>query len=426
MFFFSCLSRAHLSLSRISLSRISLSLSRISRVHLVDYTCITLGRMSDNDESRFKFSIGLAGVGAGCSPNMFNEPRGLAFGPHLHQEGHLLFFCDSFNHRVVVYSCLDRASYVSTFGAFGFGNDASAFDHSWGVAIDHANDRILVTDNQHHRVHVWSLAGRRFLTCFGKEGSSKRSFRNPSGIAIDRHHGRTIVSDTQNNRLVVLSSRELSVLFLIGAKRGSQRGEFNWPTGVAVDPVQHRIIVADTNNHRVQVLSSIDGSFLFEFGSQGSEAGQLKSPFGVCVDNEGRIIVADTNNRRLQAFTHRGQHVSSFDCGSECPYGIAFDEHRGLIAFSAGHRVHVIGANQWLPDTESFVWAPDRHVYAPESIKQAVETLTMIRSVALESSWSLLSNELLFVIFALLEPGAHVAPTTRRTRQSDDRKCCVM
>jgi len=94
------------------------------------------------------------------------------------------------------------------------------------------------------------------------------------------------------------------------------------------------------------------------------------------------------------------------------------------MAFSADHQVHVIGANQWLTDTESYGHLID--MYAPESIKQAVETLTMIRSVALESSWSLLSNELLFVIFALLEPGAHVAPTTRRTRQSDDRKCCAM
>ena len=76
------------------------------------------------------------------------------------------------------------------------------------------------------------------------------------------------------------------------------------------------------------------------------------SPARSVLANQGRIIVADTNNNRLQAFTHEGHHISSFDCGIEEPVAVAFDEHRGLIAFSAGHRVHVIGANQWLADTK--------------------------------------------------------------------------
>jgi len=133
----------------------------------------------------------------------------------------------------------------------------------------------------------------------------------------------------------------------------------------------------------VQVLSSIDGSFLFEFGSKGDQPCQFESPEGVCINNQGRIIVADSNNRRLQSFTHEGHHISSFDCGIEKPSGVAFDEHRGLIAFSAGNRVHVIGANQWLADT--FVWRPERHRYAPSWMKQAVSTMTMIRSVVDES-----------------------------------------
>jgi len=80
---------------------------------------------------------------------------------------------------------------------------------------------------------------------------------------------------------------------------------------------------------------------------------------------------------------------------------VAFDEHRGLIAFSAGNRVHVIGANQWLADT--FTWRPDLHRYAPSSIKQAILTMTMIRSLVDErSAMSLIPNELLFEIFSFL------------------------
>jgi len=200
---------------------------------------------------------------------------------------------------------------------------------------------------------------------------------------------------------VFLSSIDLSLLFSIG-KRGSQPGEFNYPRGIAIDDDRHRIIVTDTHNHRVQVLSSIDGSFLFEFGSKGDQPGQFKFPRGVCIANQGRIIVADSNNYRLKSFTHEGHHISSLDCGDEMPWEVAFDAHRGLIAFSAGHRVHVIGANQWLADTK-FVWRPDLHRHAPSWMKQAILTMTMIRSVV-EECWamSMIPNELLFEIFSHL------------------------
>jgi len=64
--------------------------------------------------------------------------------------------------------------------------------------------------------------------------------------------------------------------------------------------------------------------------------------------------------------------------------------------------VHVIGANQWLADTK-FVWRPDLHRYAPSSIKQAILTMTMIRSLVDESNaMSMIPNELLFEIFSFL------------------------
>jgi len=60
--------------------------------------------------------------------------------------------------------------------------------------------------------------------------------------------------------------------------------------------------------------------------------------------------------------------------------------------------VYVIGANQWLPDT--FTWHVDRHRYAPSWMKQAILTMTMIRSVVDESAMSMIPNELLFEIFS--------------------------
>jgi len=344
-------------------------------------------------DARIKLSIGTKE--RGDADGLFTHTSALAFD---HHRG-LLLVNDNFNHRVQVFSCDDDdgGSFVSKLGEQG--TQPGQFRHPFGIAIHHDHDRILITDYGNSRVQSWSLSDQSFLSCIGQYGSGDLEFNSPRGIAIDKHHHRIVIVDADNNRLVFLSSIDLSFLFSIG-KQGSQPGEFRIASGVAIDDDRCRIIVADTYNHRVQVLSSIDGSFLFEFGSQGDQPCQLDSPVGVCIANQGRIIVADRSNNRLQSFTHEGHHISSFDCGSERPISVAFDEHRGLIAFSAGHRVHVIGANQWLADT--FTWHPDRHRYAPSSMKQAVSTMTMIRSLVDDSAMSMIPNELLFEIFSFL------------------------
>jgi len=348
-------------------------------------------------DARIKLSIG--GSYQSDTDGTFYCPRGLTFD---HHRG-LLLVVDCGNNRVQVFSCDDDdddgGSFVSKLGERG--NQPGQLYHPDGIAIDHDHDRILITDTGNNRVQSWSLSEQSFLSCIGKFGAGDLEFEYPRGIAIDKHHRRIVIADTHNNRLVFLSSIDLSFLFSIG-ERGSRPGEFYYPMGIAIDDDRHRIIVCDANNHRVQVLSSIDGSFLLEFGSQGNQPCQFNNPHGLCIDNQGRIIVADSHNNRLQSFTHEGHHISSFDCGSETPWAVAFDEHRGLIAFSASNRVHVIGANQWLADTK-FVWRPDLHRYAPSWMKQAVSTMTMIRSLVDESSaMSMIPNELLFEIFSHL------------------------
>jgi len=345
-------------------------------------------------DARIKLSIGTKH--RGNADGLFHFPSGLVFD---HHRG-LLLVADCNNHRVQVFSCDDDGgcSFVSKFGEQG--DQPGQLQYPFDLAIDHDHDRILITDGGNGRVQSWSLSEQSFLSCIGHQGSGDLEFDLPHGIAIDKHHHRIVIADSNNHRLVFLSSIDLSLLFSIG-KDGSQPGESWDPSSIAIDDDRHRIIVADTDNHRVQVLSSIDGSFLFEFGSEGNQPGHFKRPIGVCIANQGRVIVADFSNNRLQSFTHEGHHISSFDCGSEMPFGIAFDEHRGLIAFTAGHRVHVIGANQWLADTK-FVWRPDRHRHAPSWMKQAVSTMTMIRSLVDESAMSMIPNELLFEIFSHL------------------------
>jgi len=364
-------------------------------------------------DARIQLSIGTKIRGK--ADGRFDLPRGVAFD---HHRG-LLLVVDRSNHRVQVFSCDDDdggGSFVSKLGEHGF--EPGQFHNPDGIAIDHDHDRILITDCLNSRVQSWSLSEQSFLSCVGHRGTGDLEFDGPRGIAIDKHHHRIIIVDSNNNRLVFLSSIDLSFLFSIGGKRGSQPGEFFLPVSIAIDDDRHRIIVTDTGNDRVQVLSLIDGSFLFEFGSKGNQPGQFYDPEGVCIANQGRIIVTDCNNSRLQSFTHEGHHISSFDCGRKYPNGVAFDEHRGLIAFTAGNQVHVIGANQWLPDT--FTWRVDRHRYAPSWMKQAISTMTMIRSLVDESNaMSMIPNELLFEIFSYLEAPVREIPVDHQEHQPD-------
>jgi len=350
--------------------------------------------MGDCDERDTRITLSIGTEQPHSDNSRFRIPSGLAFD---HHRG-LLLVADTYNHRVQVFSS-DDGSFVSKLGEYG--HQPGQFNCPGGIAIDHDHDRIFIVDTSNSRVQLWSRSDQSFLSCIDNYRSRNLVLLGPHGIAIDKHHRRIIIADKVNNRLVFLSSIDLSFLFAIGNQRGSEPGEFNYPTSIAIDHDRHRIIVTDTSNSRVQVLSLIDGSFLFQFGAWGTRPGQLNRPHGLCIDNQGRIIVADTSNHRLQSFTHQGHPISSFGCGDEKPLDIAFDEHRGLIAFTAGHRVHVIGANQWLADT--FTWRPDVHRYAPSWMKQAISTMTMIRSMVDErSAMSMIPNELLFEIFSFL------------------------
>ena len=374
--------------------------------------------MEDNTPDDFvtvKFSIGSTHYSD--ADGLFNNPAGLVFD---HHRG-LLFVADSFNHRVQVFAA-DDGSFVAKFGARCL--QANQLRSPWGIAIEHEQERIVVVDCSSHRLQRWSLKDDSFLSFIDSYSpqlqEGVRELDHPHGVAIDKHNQRVLVANTHFHHLMSLASSNLSSFNSIG-KYGFQPREFFFPTGVAIDDDRHRIIVTESDGNRVQVLSSIDGSFLFKFGSCGKQPGRFTLPIGVCIDRQGRIIVADYNNYRLQAFTPEGHHISSLDCGTERPYDVAFDEHRGLIAFTAGNRVHVIGANQWLFDT--FTWRVDRHRYAPSWMKRTVSTMTMIRSLVDESSaMSMIPNELLFEIFSYLEAPDRIAPCDRSRKTTTTKK----
>ena len=346
----------------------------------------------DIADARIQCSIGSSFHGTTVA--LLHFAKGLAF-----DGANRLFVADSYNHRVQVFSP-DTAQLLESFATTSGTSKSSIIVYPQCLAIDDDRQRLLVSNTYAHGVQALSLVDHTLVVSdTTPSGAPVLDFKYPYGVAIDRHLDRVIVADASNHRLRILAAADLSLLFDIG-HHGPRPLEFKSPFGVAIDKQLRRVIVADSFNNRIQVLSAIDMTFLFEFGEYGSESGRFREPRAVCVDNASRIIVADTKNNRLQAFTSRGEFYARFDCGA-APQGVAFDECRGLIAFSVGHRVHVIAGHQWIPHT-LLCWQPDLHRFAPHSVKQVVEIMTMIRSLVFESPVSLLPNELLFEIFSFL------------------------
>jgi len=319
--------------------------------------------------------------------------RGLAFD----QQGRL-FVVELLGNIVQVFSILDHQQQQLSHEArvlFSFGESGTHGEQLWYpscIAIDDELDHILVSNAGNNRMILYSLSDHSFIRSIGRTGHGADHFHNPFGVCIDSEH-RILIADSSNNRIRVLSCDGES-LFSFGEK-GSLPRHFIDPTGVCVDR-RRRIIVADRQNNRIQAFTH-DGEFLLSFGENGSLPGHFIDPTGVCVDNQDRIIVADTHNLRLQAFTLDGELISIFQCPTK-PLQVAFDPRHNLIAFSSGQLVYVLPPNHWL----EYYWQPSRHHLASNGTKRLVETVTILRSVALWSSIALLPNELLFEIFSFL------------------------
>jgi len=67
-------------------------------------------------------------------------------------------------------------------------------------------------------------------------------------------------------------------------------------------------------------------------------------------------------------------------------------------------------------------WSIERHAHAPKAVKDVVLTMTMIRSIAAWSSISLLPNELLFLIFELLDFGSILRASRARPRRHQQQQ----
>jgi streptogramin lyase len=122
---------------------------------------------------------------------------------------------------------------------------------------------------------------------------------------------------------------------------GTEAGKLKTPWGVAVNS-EGKLWVVDTGNNRVEKFGP-EGAYISTFGAVGSGTGQFKEPEGIALDSAGHIWVADTGNNRLQEFTSAGVYMASVgSLGTEAgqfkaPAALAFDPKGNMWVADTGN-----------------------------------------------------------------------------------------
>ena len=154
------------------------------------------------------------------------------------------------------------------------------FQYLSAIALDVANNRVLIADHDNFRLQVFSLDGV-YLNQFGDrlrsvDGDPEGWLPRPLGIAVDGA-GYTFVTDSLMGTVRVFDARGIDVGKVIGY--GYDTGDLRVPCDVAVNDDATRLYVVSTNASTVEVYGTdvlygeLDGAVV-----AGSE--QVRMPAG--------------------------------------------------------------------------------------------------------------------------------------------------
>jgi len=209
------------------------------------------------------------------------------------------------------------------FGAGG-GNDAAA-----GGGLAASGSTLYIVDTGNDRVVRFNAAGGN-----GAEIVPPGTLQNPRGVAV--RGTRMLVADDQHHRVAAFDTGG-HLLASIGAGQGAGPGQLNFPYGVAIDP-QGRVFVADDMNQRIVRYSTPATKYQYKarWGSYGTGPNNLAYPRGLATNGSGELYVANTGNDRIDVFDVSGTLKRSFGISGRATG--QFDSPVGVAADASGVR----------------------------------------------------------------------------------------
>ena len=203
-----------------------------------------------------------------------------------------------------------------------------------GIAV--VGTRLVVADDDHHRLAVFDTGGRFIRTIGSGPGPAPNQLRNPYDVAADGQ-GRLYVADNSNHRVVRYGPSPSYVYRARWGSFGSAAGQLQYPRGIAADPAGNTY-VADPGNNRVDVFD-LGGAPLRTLGSSGRVAGQFIAPLGIGADPSGMRAVADSVVGRIQLLNPDGSIAAVF--GSPAP-GPTLLPDPVAVAFDGAGNAYVV------------------------------------------------------------------------------------
>ena len=252
----------------------------------------------------------------------FLQPSDVAVG-----KDHLIYVLDGVKNRVVVFG--EQGTFRFTFGDKGSGK--GFFNAPLGLTTD-GEGNVYVADTGNRRVQVFSPGGT-FRTLFPVMPGGGGNPSDPVDCAVDEKRKRLYVSDNDNHRILVYSLGGDKLLESWGSEgEGMQQLRNPFLIALAQDT---SLLVVDVLNTRVQVWSP-QGQAVNSIGDYGVDLGQLYRPKGVCTDKDNVIFVSDSYVGAIQRFNRYGhfQSVLGDETGKvkiwKTPVGITIDSKQRL------------------------------------------------------------------------------------------------
>lgn len=228
---------------------------------------------------------------------------------------------------------------VGTFGTRGKGK--SAFRKLCDIAIDKTGMLYLCDTDNKKVVFIkveTSYKGPRLpeapiLARFMVKGPTDK-FPTEAGAFTVAPDGKMVAWLPKGKELAVYEGETKKTL----AQEGKDSGQVRSPNGIFVGE-NGMIYVADTGNDRIQVLKP-DGTYDNQFGESGSGEGEFRSPSALAVNPVGNIYVADTRNKMVKAFSGDGMFMFATgpELGNivlESPIAITSDEEKNLYVLDS-------------------------------------------------------------------------------------------
>lgn len=220
-----------------------------------------------------------------------------------------------------------------------------------GVAVD--SKFVYATDANTNTLAVFDKQGHVVQSLSVSDG-----IKRPVGVAVDEANDLVVVVNGGDHQVLLLN-RALKILKKIGS-RGDKVGQFNFPTYCCIVPGKG-FAVCDTGNFRIQFFD-YKGKFLHAFGKAGDVSGTLARPKGIAMDPDGNLYVVDTSFCNFQIFRLDGQvlaHVGQGGTGRaefQIPAGIAIGKDGAI--FVADEMNGRIQRFQYYPETKKAEPAP--------------------------------------------------------------------